>query len=148
MSQPVKLSDQLVLDARLVSEVSERSIAGQIEFWARLGKAVESLLPGNKLLALKQSSDSKPLSGLVSSVDTNVGRKRVADYLEQRPYPHYEPAPGYPGFLVRIDESGEQTIGKFVNRKFQPMVGLKKSAARKPAASIAGRSSKKSKRSR
>ena len=39
MSQPVKLSDSLVLDARLASEVVERSIAGQIEFWARVGRA-------------------------------------------------------------------------------------------------------------
>ena len=38
MSQPVKLSDGLVLDARLTGEVFQRSIAGQIEFWARLGR--------------------------------------------------------------------------------------------------------------
>ena len=31
MSQPVKLSDELVLDARLTAETAERSIAGQIE---------------------------------------------------------------------------------------------------------------------
>jgi hypothetical protein len=38
MSQPVKLSDALVLDARLAGEVQERSIAGQVEFWAKLGR--------------------------------------------------------------------------------------------------------------
>ena len=38
MSQPVKLSDALVLDARLAGEAVERSIAGQVEFWARLGR--------------------------------------------------------------------------------------------------------------
>ena len=38
MSQPVKLSDSLVLDARLAGEAVERSIAGQVEFWARLGR--------------------------------------------------------------------------------------------------------------
>ncbi len=37
MSQPVKLTDALVLDARIAGEVVERSIAGQVEFWARLG---------------------------------------------------------------------------------------------------------------
>ena len=31
MSQPVKLSDELILDARLTAEAAERSIAGQIE---------------------------------------------------------------------------------------------------------------------
>ena len=33
MSQPVKISDELILDARLTAEFAERSIAGQIEFW-------------------------------------------------------------------------------------------------------------------
>jgi len=37
MSQPVKLSDALVLETRLAGEIVERSIAGQVEFWARLG---------------------------------------------------------------------------------------------------------------
>ena len=44
MSQPVKLSDALVLDARLAGQALERSIAGQVEFWARLGRAIEPLL--------------------------------------------------------------------------------------------------------
>ena len=44
MSQPVKLSDELVLDARLTSKAAERSIAGQIEFWAQLGRAIEPLV--------------------------------------------------------------------------------------------------------
>ena len=39
MSQPVKVSDALVLDARLMGEVTQRSIAGQIEFWALVGRA-------------------------------------------------------------------------------------------------------------
>ncbi len=33
MSQPVKLSDALVLDARITGKLVERSIAGQVEFW-------------------------------------------------------------------------------------------------------------------
>ena len=51
MSQPVKLSTSLILDARLTSEITERSIAGQIEFWARLGRAIEPLLQGVQSLA-------------------------------------------------------------------------------------------------
>ena len=39
MSQPVKISDELILDARLTAEIAERSIAGQIGFWAQLGRA-------------------------------------------------------------------------------------------------------------
>jgi hypothetical protein len=36
------------------------------------------------------------------------------------PFPHYEPAPGSAGLLVRIEANGKRTTGKFVNRKFLP----------------------------
>ncbi len=119
MSQPVKLSDELVLDARLTAEVAERSIAGQIEFWAGLGRAIEPLLRGDQVLALRRSGDARPLSECLESVDTEDGRSRVADYLKSQPFPHYEPAPDAPGMLVRIEEDGTRTVGRFVNRQFE-----------------------------
>ena len=118
MGQPVKVSDSLILDARLTGEAAERSIAGQIEFWARLGRAIEPLLRGDKALALRRAGDSKPLSECLRSVDSADGRQRVAEHLKSRPYPHYEPA-DTPGLLVRIDSKGERTVGRFVNREFQ-----------------------------
>jgi hypothetical protein len=120
MSQPVKLSDALVLDARLTGEVAQRSIAGQIEFWARLGRAVEPLLEGEKALALRKSGDLQPLSELLSSVDSPEGRRRVVDHLAKQPFPHYAPLPDRPGLLVRIEENGARTVGRFVNRQFEP----------------------------
>ena len=119
MSQPVKLSDELVLDLRLTAEIAERSIAGQIEFWARLGRAIEPLLRGDQALALCRSGAARPLSQCFESVDTDQGRRRVADYLSSQPFPHYEPAPGAPGMLVRIEEDGTRTVGRFVNRQFE-----------------------------
>ena len=119
MSQPVKLSDSLVLDARLASEVVERSIAGQIEFWARIGRAVEPLLQGEQVMALCRDASSQPLSACLDSVDSPQGRRRVAEFLRTQPYPHYEPAPSAPGLLVRIEAGGKRTMGRFVNRKFQ-----------------------------
>jgi hypothetical protein len=120
MSQPVKLSDALVLDARLTAEIAQRSIAGQIEFWASLGRAVEKLLRGREVLALRKTDATRPLSECLESVDSPEGRKRVADYLDSRAFPHYEAAPGRPGLLVRIDADGTQTVGRFVNRRFEP----------------------------
>jgi hypothetical protein len=55
----------------------------------------------------------------VDSVDRPEGRSRVADYLETRPYPRYEPHPKKAGFLVRIDEDGKRTAGRFVDREFR-----------------------------
>ncbi len=118
MSQPVKISDALVLDARLTGQVAERSIAGQIEFWARLGRAIEPLLRGDEVLALRRAGDSRPLSECLRSVNSAEGRQRVAEHLKSLPYPHYEPA-DTPGLLVRIEANGKRTVGRFVNREFQ-----------------------------
>jgi hypothetical protein len=120
MGQPVKLSDALVLDARLVGQAAERSIASQIEFWARVGKAVESVLRGDRVLQLKQRGEAAPLSKLLKSVDSKAGRERVKVQQAARPFPHFEQAPGRPGFLLRIDEDGMRTVGRFVNREFRP----------------------------
>jgi hypothetical protein len=121
MGQPVKVSDALLLDARLMGEATQRSIAGQIEFWARLGRAVESLLRGDQMLALCKAGIAKPLSACLTSIDSAEGRKRLAEHLKSLPYPHYQPAPGSAGLLVRIEANGKRTTGRFVHRKFQPV---------------------------
>ena len=119
MSQPVKLSDEIVLDARQTGEIAERSIAGQIEFWAKLGRAIEPLLEGARALALQRAGAIRPLSQCLASVDSDEGRQRVSAYLNSRPFPHYEPAPDSAGLLVRIDADGTRTRGRFVGREFQ-----------------------------
>jgi len=123
MSQPVKLSDELALDARATAQLAERSIAGQIEFWAQLGRAIEPLLRGDRAIALRQAGNLRPLSKAVSEVDSEAGRQRVSAFLNSRPFPHFEPAPDKPGFLIRIDDDGTRTLGRFVNRKFQTVNG-------------------------
>jgi hypothetical protein len=128
MSQPVKLSDVLVLDARLIGEIAERSIAGQIEYWANLGRAIEPLLQGAQALALCKKAGARPLSDCLETVDTPEGKDRVRNYLEAQPYPHYEQAKDAPGLLVRIDADGKRTIGRFVNRKFQAVSSRRRTA--------------------
>ena len=121
MSQPVKLSESLVLDARLAGDAVERSIAGQVEFWARLGRSVELLLDGQHVLALCRNAAARPLSACLQSVDSPEGRQRVADLLESGPFPHYEAHPDRPGLLVRIDADGSRTVRRFVKRQFRPV---------------------------
>jgi hypothetical protein len=62
---------------------------------------------------------ARPLSGCLATVDTPKGRSRLEKYLDTLPYPHYEPAPNKAGFLVRIEENGKRTVGRFINRQFQ-----------------------------
>ena len=126
MSQPVKLSDSLILDARLTGELAERSIAGQIEFWAALGRAIEPLLRLPNVLALLKAGKVRPLSTAILQAGTPRGTQLLAVYLETQPFPHYEPAPGRPGLLVRIDRDGRRTTGRFVNREFKRVARLKR----------------------
>ena len=132
MSQPVKVSDALLLDARIAGEAVERSIAGQIEFWAKIGRALEPLLRGHHVLALCRAGNVKQLSACLASVDSPVGRRRVVEHLKSRPYPHYEAAASSPGLLLRIEADGTRTVGRFVNRQFQPV----KSSVKKKQKSI------------
>lgn len=118
MSQPVKLSDDLVVEARTVGALARRSIAGQVEFWARLGKSIEPVLRGDRALALQCSGAARSLAESIVSVDTDAGRDRVRTYLDSRPFPHFEPCPEEGGMLVRIDADGTRTRGRFVNRVF------------------------------
>jgi ParD-like antitoxin of type II bacterial toxin-antitoxin system len=130
MSQPVKLSDALVLDARITGELVERSIAGQVEFWARLGRSIEPLLQGDQVLALCRNSATRPLSECLASVDSAKGQQRLKAYLEGQPFPHYEAHPDQAGLLIRIDDDGRRTTGRFVNRQFQAVKAKKKVAAK------------------
>lgn len=119
MSQPVKLSDALVLDARLAAELQERSIAGQVEYWAKLGQAIDHLLTAPQAQALRRAGDRESLAERIASVDTPEGRARLEAYLGTRPFPHYKEG-GSPGLLLRIEEDGTETLGRFVNRVFIP----------------------------
>jgi hypothetical protein len=89
-----------------------------VEFWARLGKAIEPLLRGDRALALQRSGTARSLAESIEAVDTDVGRDRVRAYLQSRPFPHFEPCPDEAGMLVRIDEDGTRTRGRFINRGF------------------------------
>jgi hypothetical protein len=123
MSQPVKLSDALVLDARLAGQILERSIAGQVVYWARLGRAVDALLEGSRALALCRDGAATSLSACLDAVDTPAGRERVGDVLAALPFPHYEAAPDSPGLLVRVNADGRRVTGRFVKRRFVPEKG-------------------------
>jgi hypothetical protein len=41
MSIAIRISDKLVRAAKLLSSVENRSVTGQIEYWARIGKIAE-----------------------------------------------------------------------------------------------------------
>lgn len=118
MSQPVKLSDALVLDARLVGQLEQRSIAGQVEYWAVLGKRMDALLDGQARRRVLHGAAAQPLSALVDSVNAPEGQARLQAHLESRPFPHFQPHPNRKGVFLRIEADGSQSVGRFVRREF------------------------------
>ena len=41
MASSIKLSESIMSDAKIMAKVYNRSVAGQIEYWAKIGKIVE-----------------------------------------------------------------------------------------------------------
>lgn len=41
MGIAVRISDKIVKDAKIISKVKNRSLTGQIEYWAKIGKIAE-----------------------------------------------------------------------------------------------------------
>jgi len=128
MSQPVKLSDSLVLDARMAAAVMERSIAAQVEFWARLGRTLENVATGQQMAELQQAG-TLPLSEIIETVNEPSGRKRLSDYLDNRPFPRFSPHPKLANTFVREDSKGKKTIGRFKRGVFQPVATRRETAA-------------------
>jgi len=69
-------------------------------------------------LALKRAGAARSLTDMISSVDSDQGQERLRSYLSARAFPHFEASPDQPGLLVKIDEDGTRTRGRFVNRLF------------------------------
>jgi len=121
MPQPVKISDALLLDARKAGEVMHRSINGQIEHWAQIGRTVERLLNGQEIHRLRAATPPTTLAEILDNVTGPSGRARLQAILDARPFPHYRPMPGSLVLMERTDEDGTKTVGEFVNRKFVPV---------------------------
>jgi hypothetical protein len=121
MPQPVKISDALLLEARIAGETMNRSMAGQIEFWAQLGRSIERLMNGKDIHRLRADSPPPQLSEVLASVNTPAGRVRLQAVLDAEPFPHFRPVPGKHRLFERIDEDGTKTIGRVIDREFVPV---------------------------
>jgi len=122
MGQPVKLSDELVAEARIAGATMQRSIAGQVEFWASLGRAMERLMTGDGITRARATSTAQSLSESLETVNEPLGRARLAAYLESRPFPRFFADPIEPRVFIREEVDGTRTRGRIVGRAFQPLI--------------------------
>jgi hypothetical protein len=130
MPQPVKLPDALIDEARDAARREHRSLAGQIEHWAELGRALEADLRGGELRAVLDRADRPPaeagegarLADVFAAALSDESRAAFARDLAKRTT--YGTDPAFPGWLVRFDSDGTCTPGRLVNREFVPAESL------------------------
>jgi len=75
---PIKLSGELVEEARHSAKLFRRSITGQIEHWAALGRVIESQMPGDAVVRLLERVGGTMRIGRVAETEQ---RKEVASVL-------------------------------------------------------------------
>jgi len=126
----VKISKALADAARVAAADADRSLTGQVEHWARLGKAIEPGLSSATVAILKQFGSAP------SPQDDQAERARVLETLalvsESPPYtatraalaalntPLYESNPDDPSTIIQVTPDGQRTPGRFVDRVFVP----------------------------
>jgi hypothetical protein len=120
MSMSLKISDELLKDAREEAKATDRSITSQIEHWARLGRKIERSLHHEEVVALKRSTDDDPL---VKSILAKVERAISGDHRElgkqlMKGRTVYQGAGD--GRVERIEADGTRSIGHFVDKHFVP----------------------------
>ena len=69
MSQPVELSEQLISDALETANQARRSLAAQIEQWARLGQMLEPIFHDNSVALKRLKHQGRSLSESVENDD-------------------------------------------------------------------------------
>lgn len=120
MGLPIKISPELALAARTEAKVFERSLAAQVEHWARIGRAVEQVLGHDQLAALKRQAGMPEFADAMRRVSSEAGQRRALAHLQKLGGPRYGTDPERPGGVVRIDPDGTRTRGRFVRRTFVP----------------------------
>jgi hypothetical protein len=129
MPQPVKLSDALIDAARAESARADRSLAGQIEHWAQLGRMIEPSLTSAKTQALKHAEiplmaalppaeeGRALLEALTAALTSDASRSRVTRGFAGRV--RYGTDPDRPGIVIRLEPDGTRTVGRLINGRFE-----------------------------
>jgi FMN phosphatase YigB (HAD superfamily) len=130
MPVAVKLSDSLAEEARTASAGADRSLTGQVEHWARLGKAVEPLFTAPTIAALKKSggdigklddpAEIQRVHDALARLRMNPPFAETAAFLQAKQGPLYEADPNNPNGVIEVQPDGTRTPGQFVNRSFVP----------------------------
>ena len=83
MSKSVRISDELVEQAKQAGSLFHRSPPQQIEHWAEVGRVMESVLSYPAQAAVKQASLRRDLDNALSKVETPEGQQKAKAVIAQ-----------------------------------------------------------------
>jgi len=156
MASPLRLSAELIEAAEREGAVQKRSVPRQIEYWADLGKAVQSLIDPADVVAVIQGIKKikvEPVASITvdpgdvfDSIETDrksgaLGKKVTSAAI------YYEASLSRPGLLDRVNAStGERQTGRFRNGKVKGAIipvqrGQSTSVVEHPFFNMAGKES-------
>jgi len=128
----VKLSDKDVIrDLKHEARIADRSMAGQIEHWVKLGKVVEAVLVSSEIRAVKENSRALSrgttgkgmLEKILSSLNQlliSPDRTSIKSGIMAAGVPVYQSDPARPGRIIKINPDGSRVSGNFRNGSFVP----------------------------
>ena len=123
----IKIGAEFGVEAKKAAAAADRSLAGQMEHWAKLGRAAERILPTTLAGILKQTganAEESPelrravLDAVNSFAQTPRGQLRDQMGLSQMTV--YEEDPLSPGRLIQISPDGNRVLGKIIGNRFVP----------------------------
>ena len=129
MPAPVKVSDKLLALAKEEGRGTHRSATAQIEHWATLGRAVETLVAYQDVLALKRTGQALPIPRFVAVEDVHdvlarlledTDREKVRARIRAAGGPVYTADADHPGRLVEVHADGARLPGHLDGRRFVP----------------------------
>ena len=129
MGSPVKVADELAEAAKETAELANRSMAKQIEHWARLGRAVEQLVKTSDVMAFKAhladpadedkiAEAGAALERLVNALVERTDRDAARALISKTGKPVYEAVPGRPDRVAQVWPDGRKCIGHFDGDEF------------------------------
>jgi len=128
-TRSLRIDESLVIQAQRQAKVQNRSINGQIEYWAKLGRAIASNISAADAFSVTQGLKEIRLETSQSiSIDPNAVLNELEADREKgfsgkpvtsAPF-YFEASVSKPGFLDKVNTmSGERQTGRFQNGKFE-----------------------------
>jgi hypothetical protein len=109
----VSLSQDFAAELRRQADAADRSMASQLEHWAKVARAIESVVPAGALGELKGGRDPGEVLSRVGAYLLNQNPSALKARLAGAQSPRYGVDDDDPEVAVRIDPDGTQTRGRF-----------------------------------